>query len=224
MTTNKPLTIYFMRHGETYLNKYERMQGWSNAPLTERGAEVTVRSGRGLAHVRFDAVYTSDLARTVDTAKIILAQNRMSDHVTITQMPEFREVFFGSFEGLDASSTWEQVRLHAGLSERHTEEGIPNWQAELAALKELDVHHESEDYMSFWMRVERGLVSLLQTHKNQGHTILVVAHGMAINMMLSAITPNYYFDGHLLNASVSIATYHNGQFDLNLLNSTKHFI
>ena len=40
------MTFYFMRHGETYLNRYERMQGWSNAPLTEEDREEVHHSGR----------------------------------------------------------------------------------------------------------------------------------------------------------------------------------
>lgn len=37
---SKGVTFYFMRHGETYLNKYHRMQGWSDTPLTNRGKET----------------------------------------------------------------------------------------------------------------------------------------------------------------------------------------
>ena len=29
--------LYLVRHGETYFNKYQRMQGWGNAPLTDKG-------------------------------------------------------------------------------------------------------------------------------------------------------------------------------------------
>lgn len=31
------INVYFVRHGQTYLNLYHRMQGWSDSPLTERG-------------------------------------------------------------------------------------------------------------------------------------------------------------------------------------------
>ena len=57
---SKGLTFYFMRHGETYFNVYGRVQGWCNAPLTEKGIEDIKRSGRGLAAIKFDAVYASD--------------------------------------------------------------------------------------------------------------------------------------------------------------------
>ena len=91
------MTIYFMRHGETYLNRYGRMQGWSNAPLTDEGKVDVRRSGRGLSDVRFDAVYTSDLHRTIETANIVLSESNYADDIVIQTMPEFREVFFGYF-------------------------------------------------------------------------------------------------------------------------------
>ena len=84
---NEGVTIYFVRHGETYLNHYGRMQGWSNAPLTDNGIEDVHRCGRGLADVKFDAVYTSDLTRTQDTAGIILEENGQADNLTMVQMP-----------------------------------------------------------------------------------------------------------------------------------------
>lgn len=31
------ITVYFVRHGQTYLNRYHRVQGWSDAPLTSQG-------------------------------------------------------------------------------------------------------------------------------------------------------------------------------------------
>ena len=35
--TKKGVTLYFMRHGETIFNRYNRMQGWSGiTPLTKR--------------------------------------------------------------------------------------------------------------------------------------------------------------------------------------------
>ena len=65
-----------MRHGETILNRYNRMQGWSDALLTEEGKTSLEQTGQALKNVPFSAVYTSDLSRTVETAKIILAQNQ----------------------------------------------------------------------------------------------------------------------------------------------------
>jgi len=52
----KGVTFYFVRHGETYLNRLGRFQGWADAPLTPEGLEIVHQSGRGLADVKFDAV------------------------------------------------------------------------------------------------------------------------------------------------------------------------
>ncbi|MFV4921838.1 histidine phosphatase family protein [Lactobacillus delbrueckii subsp. allosunkii] len=40
--------IYVVRHGRTYLNKYQRLQGWSDAPLTEEGIRGCPPDGEGL--------------------------------------------------------------------------------------------------------------------------------------------------------------------------------
>ena len=57
------ITVYFVRHGQTYLNRYNRMQGWSDAPLTEKGIEDAKRVGRALSKVKFDYIFSSDLSQ-----------------------------------------------------------------------------------------------------------------------------------------------------------------
>ena len=94
--TKKGVTLYFMRHGETVFNRYNLMQGWSDTPLTKEGRLDAIRSGLGMRDVHFDAVYTSDLRRTVETAQLFLKTHPNRDNLTIEMMPEFREVFFGS--------------------------------------------------------------------------------------------------------------------------------
>lgn len=206
-----------MRHAQTYLNKYERMQGWSNAPLTQAGIEDCHASGRGLAHVKFDAVYTSDLQRTVDTAQIILSENLASSNLTITQMKEFREVFFGKFEGLPVSDVWPEVTKLAGKDD------ISKKQL-LDTMHQLEGSGDSENYMAFWLRIHQGLAKLIEEHKNKDATILVVSHGLALNIMLSAIIPEHHFQGPLHNVSVTEVVYENGQFVLNAFNETSHFV
>ena len=217
------VTFYFMRHGETYLNYFERMQGWSNAPLTERGILDTTRSGRGLADIQFDAVYTSDLARTVDTAKIILAENRFADGLQIVQMPEFREVHFGYFEGLDSKTVWNDI-IHA----TNIEQGLPagteeQVEATMNMLKRKDPSGFSENYAEFWKRVESGLLKLLNKHAGTNQNILVVCHGLTIRNLLHGLVADFEVGEHLHNASVSIVKYINGQFQLLALNQTHHF-
>lgn len=214
------VTFYFMRHAETYLNKYARMQGWSNAPLTEKGVQDCQASGRGLAMVHFDAVYTSDLQRTKDTAKLIMAENKVSSNVPFIEKKEFREVFFGGFEGLPSVDVWDRIKR--AVRENHLNPHMLRFH-ELNLLHELDDTKDAENYMAFWTRIEKGLYDLLQAHKNSNKNILVVSHGLAISAMLQGIIPTFDYEKPLSNASVSKVRYENGQFHLDYVNSTDHF-
>ncbi|MCW6659924.1 histidine phosphatase family protein [Aerococcaceae bacterium NML191292] len=218
------VTFYFMRHGETYLNFFERMQGWANAPLTDRGILDTQRSGRGLANIKFDAVYTSDLMRTIDTANIILAENAHADGLEIIPMQEFREVHFGYFEGLEAPVVWQDI-----IESVNIEQGLPNGtteqvEATMNMLKRKDPSGLAENYLEFWNRVESGLLKLLHKHAGTNETVLVVCHGLTIRNLLHGLVADFEVgQEHLHNASVSIVQYREGQFRLLALNQTDHF-
>ena len=69
---DRKLNLYIVRHGETILNRYRKLQGWSDSPLTEEGKVIAMEAGKKLAHVPFHRVYTSDLSRTIETANIML--------------------------------------------------------------------------------------------------------------------------------------------------------
>lgn len=213
MTVN----LYFMRHGQTYLNKYERMQGWSNAPLTPEGEQGCIASGRGLANIRFDAVYTSDLQRTQDTANLVLEQNKATKSYELIVKPEFREIFFGSFEGLDVNTVWPPILDKAGS-------GIEDPEKVLNTLHHEDITHDAENYIAFWERVEKGILDVLKGHKGTNRNILIVSHGLTIQFMLRALIPDFQIGAHLENASVSKIRYQNGQFHLESVNDVSHFV
>lgn len=68
--------FYLVRHGQTRLNRSRRLQGTTNSPLTKKGIRMAKRLGQELKNIRFEAVYTSDLQRTKETARYILAENK----------------------------------------------------------------------------------------------------------------------------------------------------
>ena len=47
---DKGVTLYFMRHGETVFNRYNKIQGWADTPLTKEGRLDAIRSGLGIFH------------------------------------------------------------------------------------------------------------------------------------------------------------------------------
>lgn len=222
--TQEGLTLYFVRHAETYLNRYNRMQGWSNAPLTDEGIVDARRSGRGLRDVKFDAVYTSDLPRTSDTAEIILAENHRTDpEKEIILMPEFREVFFGAYEGEYGDVYFKKIAEHLGYDS--TEKMFRNSSEfeQMAAAKEIDPHKHAEDFMDFWLRAQEGLLQVVSEHRDKGETILIVAHGITIRILLENLIPDLKDTNPLQNASVSVTHYENGRFHLDRYGDVSHF-
>lgn len=221
----KEVTIYFVRHGMTYLNLYERMQGWSNAPLTDEGAIDVRRSGKGLKDIKFDAVYTSDFSRTIDTAELILKENEATDPaVKINLMPEFREVFFGSFEGEYIDVFYKRVAKYLGYQTIDEMFENSSQYEQMAAVKALDPRGHAENFMEFWLRAQKGLVKLIENHRDSGEKILVVAHGMTIRILLENLIPDLNTNGVMLNTSVSIARYREGMYHLDSYGDVSHFV
>ncbi|MGP4081089.1 histidine phosphatase family protein [Pseudalkalibacillus sp. R45] len=62
--------IYVIRHGETDLNKEERIQGRSGLPLNENGRNQAEILRDKLKQYRFDLVFSSPQERAVETAEI----------------------------------------------------------------------------------------------------------------------------------------------------------
>lgn len=87
------INVYMVRHGQTYLNKYRRMQGWTNAPLTEKGIADGQAAGERLRHVHFDGVYSSDLARAAQTARYVMDANLTGDSQDLVELPDFANNF-----------------------------------------------------------------------------------------------------------------------------------
>lgn len=221
----KGVTIYFVRHGETYLNFYGRMQGWANAPLTKQGVVDVRRSGRGLKDVKFDAVYTSDLQRTVDTAEIILDENDQTPTDTeMTLMPEFREIFFGIYEGEYGDVVYKEVAEHLGYDTAEKLFRNVDQFERMGAFKALDPNGHAEDFMEFWLRVEQGLLEIINKHRDTGDTILLVAHGGTIRLILENLVPELTRPEGLLNASVSVAHYEDGLYHLDRYGDVDHFV
>ena len=66
------VSFYIVRHGQTLLNSLDRAQGWADSPLTDEGKQTAVELGHELKDIDFNAVYTSDMLRAVQTAELVL--------------------------------------------------------------------------------------------------------------------------------------------------------
>jgi broad specificity phosphatase PhoE len=68
--------VWIVRHGETKMNNdsdrsEDRIRGWSDVPLTDEGRETASAAGKQLKSAGIEIIFTSDLVRAEETAKII---------------------------------------------------------------------------------------------------------------------------------------------------------
>lgn len=98
-----------VRHGQTLFNVLQKVQGWCDSPLTERGIADARILGKKLASVSFEAAYSSDSGRAVATLGEVLRFNDAAPKPHSDQ--RLREWCYGDLEGESGT------RLHDALVE-----------------------------------------------------------------------------------------------------------
>lgn len=88
-------TLYLVRHGETVDNANQIMQGQTQGQLNENGIKQAREFSEEWKNKPLDVVISSDLKRSVDTAKIIAEPH----HLEVLSTPLLRERDWGSFTG-----------------------------------------------------------------------------------------------------------------------------
>ena len=88
-------TILLVRHGETFDNAQQIMQGQTQGCLNETGREQARQVAQRLAQEPVDVVVASDLQRAVQTAETIAE----SHGLTVVTTPLLRERDWGGFTG-----------------------------------------------------------------------------------------------------------------------------
>jgi len=153
------LRIYLARHGQTDWNAARRLQGLTDTHLDATGRAQAESLAARLAGVRFDAVYSSMLARTRETAAIVHGS------VPIDSLADLNERSIGKFQGFvvdsDSVMTAEFRRRINALGDS------------------LDGGESLEHHLE---RVSRALEGIRRKHPSG--TILVVGHGLTNQLIL----------------------------------------
>ena len=165
--------LYLARHGETDLNDYNRraedqmLGGQLNVQLNPRGR----RQGDELGHlflargVTFDAAWSSDLDRCVETAERIVAPQ---PHVVPATDPRLRERSLGAFEG----KTVSQIRML-----------FPEYASGDKADFRASYEHRAPGGEHYGDVEERMTAAIAEFEEGEGN-ILVVSHKHAIRAWL----------------------------------------
>jgi probable phosphoglycerate mutase len=88
--------LWLVRHGATDWSEAGRLNGWTDVPLNERGRSQAKRLADELDVKVFAAVWTSDLSRSEETARLAVL-GAVADS-------RLREIDFGELEG----RIWEE--------------------------------------------------------------------------------------------------------------------
>lgn len=84
------MKLYVFRHGESVGNQQRLFSGWSQVPLTDEGIRQAMALREKVAGLTFDRVFSSDLRRAVQTARVALPGTEPETD------PDLREVDVGS--------------------------------------------------------------------------------------------------------------------------------
>ncbi len=202
-------TFYFLRHGETIFNVTNAVAGgWVDSPLTDHGIEVAKTLKDGFKDIDFSAAYTSISERAWDTVNFALDGKDMTPVIN----EDLKEMYFGTLEGVTGDAV---AQIWADPVKRLTE----GWKAE-----------GGEDFQMASERMERAVQKAIEEHP-EGGNILLGTHGLS----LMAYLQGHFGDSPVLqeflakspvpdipNCSVTIVTYHDGEFELQTVADTSY--
>lgn len=197
--------LYLLRHGESEWNILNKIQGQKNTNLTDRGIIQAKQAAKRLMHEKIDTIFSSDLNRAFDTAKVIGEFLNLD----VNSLKELREISFGVWEGLTTNEIKEKYRNeHIVWMTKPHNLILPN----------------AESLIDLQERL-LGIVNNL-IKKNSNKNILIVSHGASIKALILGILGidiSMYNKLSISNTGLSIIEYRDYSPVLKLLNDTSHF-
>jgi len=193
-----------IRHGDPKSNSADRFWGWTDVRLSDSGIKQAEQLRDRLSTEKIDAIYSSNLCRASETARIIAARHQLG----IVTCNELREINFGNVEGL----TFKEIsQLYPELTE--------SWFA-----RDLSFQFPGgESVAEFNNRVNKFLHRLAKHVLEE--TILVVAHSGVLRLLicnLLGIEPWHWRQIRLDLASLSVVETYPEIALLRLLNDVSH--
>jgi probable phosphoglycerate mutase len=162
-------TVLLARHGETTWNRSGRVQGWAPTPLTERGHDQAAALGTHLAAAHDVArLVSSDLRRAQETARHVARETGVEPRFDRA----WRERDFGCLQGLSVAELFgDHPQFALSESGAAAATARPDSGETLVETR--------ERVLAAWETLHAGLTA--------DETVVVVAHGGSIRLLLGAI-------------------------------------
>ena len=187
------MNIYFTRHGETEWNEIGKIQGWLDSPLTSNGIKMGKNMAEEVKNINFDSVYSSDLNRAFETAKLIVP----GSEIITTEL--LKEIDVASWSG-NLFTECEKIDKEAyDLYFNHPEKYKRD---------------DGETFYDLTHRVERFFEKYV--YNSDDENILIVSHGITIiamfNIMENIPIEKFWTNRVRRNGEFNIAKYEDGKF------------
>ena len=186
--------ILLIRHGQSEWNKLNLFTGFKNIELSEQGIDEANKAGQNFKNlnIKFDIVFTSELKRAQETAKIILKNLDQWDHLyeegkIITDI-NLNERDYGDLTGLNKKET----------ADKFGEEQVHKWRRGYS-----DQPPNGESLEDVVRRVkiyfEESINPAIQSADN--NNLLIAAHGNSLRALL--IVMNIYDSSNINSVELS---------------------
>lgn len=186
--------ILLIRHGQSEWNKLNLFTGFKNIELSDQGIDEANKAGQNFKNlnIKFDIVFTSELKRAQETAKIILKNLNQWDHLygegkIITDI-KLNERDYGDLTGLNKKET----------ADKFGEEQVHKWRRGYS-----DQPPNGESLEDVVRRVkiyfEESINPAIQSADN--NNILIAAHGNSLRALL--IVMNIYDSSNINSVELS---------------------
>ena len=186
--------ILLIRHGQSEWNKLNLFTGFKNIELSDQGIDEANKAGQNFKNlnIKFDIVFTSELKRAQETAKIILKNLDQWDYLyeegkIITDI-KLNERDYGDLTGLNKKET----------ADKFGEEQVHKWRRGYS-----DQPPNGESLEDVVRRVkiyfEESINPAIQSADN--NNILIAAHGNSLRALL--IVMNIYDSSNINSVELS---------------------
>ncbi len=186
--------ILLIRHGQSEWNKLNLFTGFKNIELSEQGIEEANKAGQYFKNldIKFNIVFTSELKRAQETAKIILQNldqwNFLNNEGKIISNTNLNERDYGDLTGLNKKET----------AEKFGEEQVHKWRRGYS-----DQPPNGESLEDVVRRVTNYFKEVIKPaiQSDENDNILIAAHGNSLRALL--IVMNIYEPNNINSVELS---------------------
>jgi enolase len=160
------MVLVVLRHGQSVWNKENRFTGFIDIKLSKKGRNEAIYAGELLKNISFDYIFSSDLMRTIETAKIVSQKNNYKNN--IIKITDFKERDYGDLTGENKTELINKYgKEQVNIWRRSYYTGPPN----------------GENLDDVVKRMGRGFEKNVRQLLNHKKNVLIVAHGNSLRAL-----------------------------------------